>query len=117
VAALRHRGGRGVLSRHPAAALPYLVAWAGLNAFLWQRTGPDRLPVAVYSCALTATALAALDTGDPRAAAGGALFLTSDTLLAFERFAGGALPRHDAWVMATYLAAQALMADGATLSR
>jgi uncharacterized membrane protein YhhN len=117
VAALRQRAGRDVLSRHPAAAAPYVVAWAGLNAFLWRRTGPDRLPVAVYSCALTATALAALDSGDARTAAGGALFLGSDTLLALERFTGSALPRHEAWVMATYLAAQALLADGGTVSR
>jgi uncharacterized membrane protein YhhN len=116
VVALRHRPGRRVLSRHPAAAAPYVLAWAGLNAFLWRRTGPDRLPVVAYSCALTATALAALDTGDPRTAAGGALFLASDTLLALERFAGVELPRHEGWVMATYVTAQALLAEGGTRS-
>jgi uncharacterized membrane protein YhhN len=112
VTALRSRPRRGWLARHPAAALPYALAWAGLNTYLWRRTGPDRLPVLAYSCALTASALAALDTGDPRAAAGGVLFLGSDTLLALERFAGVALPGHEGWVMATYLAAQALLADG-----
>jgi uncharacterized membrane protein YhhN len=114
VAALRQRPGRGWLARHPLAAVPYAVAWAGLNAFLWRRTGADRLPVAVYSCALTATALAALDTGDARTAAGGVLFLTSDTLLALERFAGVELPLHEGWVMATYVSAQALLAEAGT---
>jgi uncharacterized membrane protein YhhN len=56
------------------------------------------------------TALAALDTGDPAVAAGGALFVASDTLLALERFAHVELPRHEALVMATYTSAQALLA-------
>ena len=111
VAALRDRPGRGWLRAHPLAAVPYVVVWAGLNGFLWRRTGPDRLPVAAYSCALAATALAALDTGDRAAAAGGALFFASDSLLALERFAGVRLPGHEAWVMGTYVTAQALLAE------
>ncbi len=110
VAALRGRGGRGVLRRSPWLATPYLAAWAGLNAYLWPRTGKDRLPVLAYSTALLATALAALDTGDAGTATGGALFLTSDTLLALERFAGVHLPLHEGLVMATYTSGQALLA-------
>ena len=90
--------------------MPYLAAWAGLNAYLWNRTGKDRIPVLAYSTALLATALAAADTGDPVTSAGGALFLTSDTLLALERFAGVHLPLHEGLVMATYTAGQALLA-------
>jgi uncharacterized membrane protein YhhN len=100
-------------SRHaltPARSLPYLAAWAGLNAFLWPRTGKDRLPVLAYSSALLATALAALDTGDPAVATGGALFLVSDALLALERFADVTVPAHEGLVMATYTTAQALLA-------
>ncbi len=111
VAALRGRSGTGLLRRRPWLATPYLLAWGSLNAYLWPRTGKDRLPVLAYSSALLATALAALDTGDARTAAGGALFLTSDTLLALERFAGVHLPLHEGIVMASYTSAQALLAD------
>jgi uncharacterized membrane protein YhhN len=108
MAVLRPRS-RGAVT--PANAAPYLVAWAGLNAYLWQRTGRDRLPVLVYSAALLGTALAALDTGDPETAAGGALFLLSDALLALERFGDVHLPLHEGLVMATYTTGQALLAS------
>jgi uncharacterized membrane protein YhhN len=109
VAALRPKSA-GVLARRPAAAVPYVAAWAGLNAYLWPRTGKDRVPVLVYSAALLATALAALDTGDRAVAAGGALFLLSDTLLALEKFGDVHLPAHEGVVMATYTSGQALLA-------
>jgi uncharacterized membrane protein YhhN len=109
--ALRGRGEGGYLRRRPAAAVPYLAGWAGLNAYLWSRTGKDRLPVLAYSTALLGTALVALDTGDARTAAGGALFLTSDALLALERFGDVHLPAHEGLVMATYTSGQALLAE------
>jgi uncharacterized membrane protein YhhN len=93
----------------PRRAAPLLAAWAGLNAYLWPRTGKDRIPVLVYSTALVGTALAALDTGDPAVAAGGALFVASDTLLALHKFADVELPLHEGVVMATYTSAQALL--------
>ena len=111
VAALRRRPTTHLLRRRPAAALPYAALLVGANALLWRRAGRDRLPVLVYSTALTATALAALDTGDLRTAAGGGLFLVSDGLLAAERFAGVHLPAHEGLVMATYTSAQALLAS------
>jgi uncharacterized membrane protein YhhN len=92
-------------------ALPFATAWLGLNAYLWPYTGRDRYPVIAYSTALAAMAVIALDTGRPATAAGGALFMTTDTLLALEKFAGVSLPRHEGWVMATYIAAQALLAS------
>ncbi|HWE67537.1 MAG TPA: lysoplasmalogenase [Acidimicrobiales bacterium] len=109
VAALRGRSS-GHLKERPVLALPYVAAWIGLNAYLWRRTGRDRLPVVAYSTALLATALAALDTGDPATTAGGALFLTSDALIALERFADVHVPWHEGIVMLTYTAAQALLA-------
>lgn len=112
VAALRARPGVAVVRRRPVLVLPYAALLTGFNAYLWRRTGRDRVPVLVYSTALTATALAALDTGDARAAAGGLLFLGSDGLLALERFADVHLPAHEGLVMATYTAAQALLAAG-----
>jgi len=110
IAAWRHRPGGGRLRARPALALPYLAAFGSLNAYLWQRTGKDRIPVLGYSTALLAMALAALDSGSPRAAAGGVLFMLSDSLLALERFAGIQLPAHEGLVMATYTSAQALLA-------
>jgi uncharacterized membrane protein YhhN len=101
----------GTLSRRPELAAPYVLAWAVLNTFLWPRTGRDRLPVVVYSTALLATALAAADTGDPAVTVGGVLFMTSDALLALERFGDLHLPGHEGIVMATYTAGQALLAE------
>jgi uncharacterized membrane protein YhhN len=111
VAALRPKSS-GVLARNPSAAIPYVAAWAGLNAFLWSKTGKDRLPVLAYSAALLATALAALDTGDKAVATGGALFMVSDALLALEKFGDVHLPAHEGIVMATYTSGQALLASG-----
>ncbi len=110
MAALRQRVGGGWLRERPWAAAPYVAAFVGLNAYLWPRTGKDRLPVLLYSTALLGTALTALDSGEARTAAGGALFLTSDALLALERFAGVQLPGHEGLVMATYTSAQGLLA-------
>jgi len=111
VADLTGRPGGGVLARRPWLAAPYVAAGIGLNAYLWRRTGRDRIPVLVYSAALTATALAALDTGRTVTAIGGGLFLLSDSLLALERFADVHLPAHEGLVMATYTSAQAALAS------
>jgi uncharacterized membrane protein YhhN len=105
----RHTGGR--LRARPALAAPYIAAFGALNAYLWKRTGKDRIPVIVYSTALLAMSLAALDSRSPKAATGGALFLVSDTLLALEKFAAVHLPAHQGLVMATYAGAQALLAE------
>jgi uncharacterized membrane protein YhhN len=109
VAALRPRSDR-VLTRRPALALPYVAAWLGLNAYLWPRTGKDRIPVLVYSSALLSTALAALDTGDPITSAGGVLFMASDSLLALERFGDFHFTGQEGVVMTTYSAAQSCLA-------
>jgi uncharacterized membrane protein YhhN len=110
ILALRQRPGGGWLRSRPALAMPYLAAFAGLNAYLWPRTGKDRIPVLAYSAALLAMSLTALDSGSRRTAAGGALFLISDALLALEKFGGIELPVHEGLVMASYTTAQALLA-------
>jgi uncharacterized membrane protein YhhN len=111
IIALRQRpGGGGRLRARPALAAPHLAAFGALNAYLWTRTGTDRIPVLAYSTALLAMSLVALDSGSPRTAAGGALFLASDALLALEKFGGLHLPAHEGLVMATYTSAQALLA-------
>ena len=110
IIALRQRPGGGRLRSRPALAAPHLAAFSGLNAYLWNRTGKYRIAVVAYSTALLAMSLVALDSGSPQAAAGGALFLVSDALLALEKFGGLELPAHESLVMVTYVSAQALLA-------
>jgi len=110
IAALRQRPGRGHLRSRPLLAVPHVAVFGAMNAYLWPRTGQNRIPVVVYSAVLLAMALTALDSGSPRTAAGGTLFLASDTLLALEQFGGLRLPAHKGLVMATYTTAQALLA-------
>jgi uncharacterized membrane protein YhhN len=110
VISLRQRPGGGRLRARPALAVPHVTAFGALNAYLWQRTGKDRIPVIVYSAAVLAMSLVALDSGSPKTAAGGALFLVSDALLALEKFGGLHLPAHEGLVMAAYTSAQALLA-------
>ena len=110
IIALRQRPGGGRLRARPALAAPYLAAHAALNAYLWKRTGRDRVPVIIYSTALLAMSLAALDSRSPKTALGGALFLISDALLALEKFGEVQLPAHESLAMATYTTAQALLA-------
>ncbi len=110
IIALRQRPGGGRLSTRPALAAPHLAVFGALNAYLWKRTGKNRIPVLIYSTALLAMSLAALDSGPAKTATGGALFLASDALLALEKFGGLHLPAHEGLVMATYTSAQALLA-------
>lgn len=122
IAALRQPPGRGRgrVAARPVLAVPYLAAFCELNAFLLPRTGRNRVPVLAYSSALLAMSLTALDQGSRSAAAGGALFLVSDSLLALEKFGGVRLQAHEGLVMATYASAQALLAGhskGAALRR
>ncbi|MGC5567448.1 lysoplasmalogenase [Streptomyces sp. FR-108] len=86
-----------------ALALLVTVAllWPGLPAGL-------RGPVAAYSLLLTAMAYGATALG-PVAAAGGALFMLSDTLIATGVADLPQPPRPDLWIMLTYLAAQYLL--------
>jgi len=110
IGALRKQPGGGRLRAHPALAITPLAAVVAVNVRLWPRTGSDRIPVLLYSVALAAMSLTALDTDSPAAGAGGLLFLASDALLALRKF--GVLERRsaDAVVMMTYAAAQALLA-------
>ncbi|WP_434739188.1 lysoplasmalogenase [Streptomyces katrae] len=103
--------GRGRTS--PALGGAYALALVGTVALLW----PDlpaglRIPVAGYSLLLTAMACRSSALGRT-AGVGGALFLLSDTLIATGVAEWPQLPRPDFWIMATYLAAQYLLATGA----
>jgi uncharacterized membrane protein YhhN len=100
----------------PAALAGYALAAGAVLAFLWSFIPAAlRIPVACYVLALTAmsaqTAVVGLASqGDDRRRGrllmlGGALFMTSDALLATNRFAH-ALPAATLWILGTYWAAQ-----------
>lgn len=90
----------------------YGAVWAALVVSLWPGLDAGmRVPVALYSVLLTAMAAGAYGAG-PLARAGGLLFLLSDSLIATDLADWPLLPGHAAWVMATYLAGQWLLALG-----
>ena len=79
----------------------------GMGAF----AAAQRVPVAAYSLLLVS--MAVLASGRNReAAAGGALFVASDALIACGLAGINALPRQESAVMPTYVAAQFLLAAG-----
>lgn len=109
------RGGRGLV-----AASVLLGAFAALNVLgLWPHLpAPMRIPVLAYVVVLASMAVLALARtwARPQAAApepcsarwaatGAVLFVASDSLLAWDRFAGG-LPLASLLVLSTYYAAQ-----------
>lgn len=118
ITAFRAIPGPGLVRAWPLAAIPYVIAWIGINAML--APGALRIPVIVYSAVLIAMGVLALDlvlrlAGRERwwPAIGAALFIVSDALIALTRF-GPLQPSHasGALVMLTYLAAQAFIVVG-----
>ncbi|MFJ3857604.1 lysoplasmalogenase [Streptomyces sp. NPDC090085] len=102
---------------NPLLGGAYLLALTGTVVLLWGDLPPDlRIPVAGYSLLLTAMAFRSSALG-LRAGIGGALFLLSDTLIASGVADWPQLPRPDFWIMATYAAAQYLLATGSTPTR
>jgi len=127
---------RGVrLGAWPVAFVAYAVLAAVMLAVLWPGVpGPLRAPVVAYVVCLAAMAaqtacvwrVAGDRAGDPAggrglgaglplplarsAALGGLLFLCSDALLAFNRF-HSPLPAATLWILASYWAAQWLIAS------
>ncbi|MGZ0151064.1 lysoplasmalogenase [Kribbella sp. WER1] len=86
----------------------YGVVWLGALALLWPGLGDNRIPVAVYSLLVTATAVTSGWNGW-RSGVGGALFLISDGLIGVG-LAGHDFTVRDYLVMGTYCAAQYLLA-------
>jgi len=109
MAALTRNGAvRGI---RPRVAAVYAALWAVLIAVLWRGLGNLRWPVAAYSLLLVS--MAVLASGRNReAAAGGALFVVSDALIACGLAGIKAVPRQESAVMPTYLAAQFLLTAG-----
>ncbi|GAB3479513.1 lysoplasmalogenase [Nocardiopsis coralliicola] len=108
---LPHRGA-SVLHRHRWALAPYAGFVALLVWLCAPHAGGLLVPVLLYGLLLGAMAVLATGLG-PWTAAGGALFLVSDALIALGAFVPGfTLPSSGFWVMATYIAAQTLIAAG-----
>jgi uncharacterized membrane protein YhhN len=95
----------------PRVAAGYAALWAILIAVLWRGLGSLRVPVAAYSLLLVSMAVLASGRNG-RAAAGGALFVASDALIACSLAGINAVPRQESAIMPTYVAAQFLLAAG-----
>jgi uncharacterized membrane protein YhhN len=99
-----------------AAIVPFVLYGAVLLRILWPHLGRLKLPVAVYAAVLLVMAwqaaeqyLAVRDVRSLLALVGAALFVVSDSVLAFNRFAGR-FHWAQALVLSTYFAAQWLIA-------
>ncbi|WP_327119951.1 lysoplasmalogenase [Streptomyces sp. NBC_01341] len=97
----------------PVTGLAYAVVLVAFVVLLWPGLPAGlRIPLTGYSLLLTAMAWRAGVLGR-YAAAGGALFLVSDALIATGLADLPQFPAHDFWIMLTYLAAQYLLTRGA----
>lgn len=102
--------------RFPRWSLVYAVWWVVLVAVLWPHLGALAIPVAIYGLVLGGTA-AASTRSSVIVASGGALFLASDSVLAFRIFLPGAMPDWTSpLIMLTYCAGQGLIVAGAILA-
>ncbi|MFC9940701.1 lysoplasmalogenase [Nocardiopsis alba] len=111
VAFWRHRAD-SVLYRRRLLLVPYVGYVAALVWICAPNTGPLLVPVLLYGLLLGLMAILSTGMG-PWVAAGGALFLISDSLIALNAFAPGLdLPQRDLLVMSTYIAAQTLIVLG-----
>jgi uncharacterized membrane protein YhhN len=110
-------GQRARFLAREAPFIAYLIVAVGILAWLWPGIpGPMRIPVVVYVIALGAMAAQAAaiwrirgDRASALAAVGGALFMLSDSLIAFNRF-GEPFDASRFLVLATYWMAQWLIA-------
>lgn len=98
--------------RVPAWTLGYVAWWIVLLVVLWPHLGALAVAVSAYGLVLAGTAATSARVSG-LVAVGGALFLASDTVLAFRLFLPDAMP---AWtsplVMITYTLGQGLIALG-----
>lgn len=106
------------LAARPLPFVVYAAVGAAVLAVLWPSASP-RAAVAVYSVALCAMAAQAAarwsvlrTTAAALAALGAAVFVISDTVLAFGRFRGP-VPHGGVWVLSTYYLAQLAIAGSA----
>ena len=96
----------------PRWALVFPLWWVLMLVTLWPSLGGLAIAVALYGIVLGGTAATAARC-NPVIAAGGVLFLASDTVLAFRIFMPEVMPGWtSALVMLTYCAGQGLIAAG-----
>ncbi|WAP53030.1 lysoplasmalogenase family protein [Arthrobacter sp. ATA002] len=96
----------------PRWTLIFAVWWVLMLLVLWPSLGSLTIAVAAYGTVLAGTAATAARCG-PVVAAGGMLFLASDTILALRIFLPDAMPDWtNPLVMLTYCAGQALIVAG-----
>lgn len=104
-------------------AFPIVLATTGIIVILYNSLGPLRIPVMNYSlvlCVMVLTALFRYGRTNSQSFwlvfAGALLFLSSDTLLAFNKFYNP-IPFGSFLIMLTYIAAQFLIVKGIILHR
>ena len=103
---------RSVLRRRPPLAALYGLVILGIIVVVAPAAGPVAPAVIVYAAANGTMALLATGLGR-LAAAGAAIFIVSDTLIAVTTFVvPGRLPLESLLIMATYLSAQLLIILG-----
>ena len=96
----------------PRWALVFPLWWAAMLVVLWPALGSLAPAVALYGLVLGGTAATAARCS-PVVAAGGVLFLASDTILSFRIFMPESMPDiTSALVMLTYCAGQGLIVAG-----
>lgn len=96
----------------PRWAVVFPLWWVLMLVVLWPSLGALTIAVALYGIVLGGTAATAARCS-PMIAAGGVLFLASDTVLAFRIFTPDAMPDWtSALVMLTYCAGQGLIVAG-----
>ena len=90
-----------------------LITVAALLGILWQSLGAMLIPVVVYALVLAAMGISAMlaDLGSPLAAIGALSFISSDAMLAVNKFRQP-FPRSEPLIWITYYLAQFLIVRG-----
>jgi uncharacterized membrane protein YhhN len=94
-------------------ALAILAALGSVLAVIYSSLGPMLIPVVAYALVLSGMGISAMlaDLGNPVAAIGATLFITSDAMIAVSRFRGAFLG-HGPLIWVTYYAGQFLILRG-----
>ncbi|MDX1958174.1 MAG: lysoplasmalogenase [Leptospiraceae bacterium] len=103
---------------HLIRAIPFYLVSSGIVIFLFPKLAPQlQIPVIIYVFFLTmmawrASAREVNQNSYRLTLIGACVFLVSDSLIAFTRFAGIQIPEPNFWIMFTYYVAQYLIVKG-----